>query len=175
MIAFHSYLKGLIPSFNSIMDDFLENLKPMADGKTVISLKENIQTFILDVISKVSHLMYQELIKPSQMIPQIIFGTDFTKIKPSSIAVPPGYSNTFVYVIDKILEGVNKALNSAYPPWMQVCLNCIFPTSVCMCTVAANSQFVSQPFVYNADLKFSLLLVFSPTGSQRISGSCESF
>ncbi len=36
------------------MDDFLEKLKPLADGKTVVPLKDHIQDFVLDVVSKVS-------------------------------------------------------------------------------------------------------------------------
>ena len=48
-----SYLKGLVPDFNTLVDDFLEKLKPLADGQTVVPLKDHIRKFSLSVLSKV--------------------------------------------------------------------------------------------------------------------------
>lgn len=52
---------------------------------------------------------------------QIIFGSDFSKSKPPDLAaLPSGYSNYFTYIVTKVLEGSNKAINSIYPPAMHV-------------------------------------------------------
>ena len=49
----HSYLKGLIPSFNECVDQFLERLRPLADGKTEVPMMEEFGTLTLDILSKV--------------------------------------------------------------------------------------------------------------------------
>ena len=51
--SLHSYLKSLVPSFNECADKFIEGLRPLADGKTMVSMKEHIAEVTLDVISKV--------------------------------------------------------------------------------------------------------------------------
>ncbi len=51
---------------------------------------------------------------------QIIFDSGFTKSKLSNIAVPPGYSDAFSYVLDKTLIGGSKQSTSLYAPWMHV-------------------------------------------------------
>ena len=49
-----SFLKDLIPSFNECVDQFLERLRPLADGKTQVPMKEEFSTLTLNVISKVN-------------------------------------------------------------------------------------------------------------------------
>ena len=53
----NSYLKGLIPSFNKCVDQFLEKLKPLADGKTQVPMVEEFATLTLDIICKVCVIM----------------------------------------------------------------------------------------------------------------------
>ena len=52
-IYYISYLKGLIPSFNECVDQFLERLRPLADGKTQVPMKDEFATLTLSIISKV--------------------------------------------------------------------------------------------------------------------------
>ena len=40
-------------SFNSIVDDFLDKLKPLADGKTEVPMADHVKEFTLDVVNKV--------------------------------------------------------------------------------------------------------------------------
>ncbi len=75
-----SYLKGLVPSFNSLVDDFLEKLKPLADGKTVVPLKDHIQSFVLEVVSKVSKVYNL----PARVV-RTEFGIECTFIKGTRI------------------------------------------------------------------------------------------
>ena len=49
----HSSLKDYLPIFNECVDTFLERLRPHADGKTEVSMKEAFHKATLDVISKV--------------------------------------------------------------------------------------------------------------------------
>ena len=46
-------MKDLLPVFNECVDAFLERLRPHADGKTEVSMKEAFHEAALDVISKV--------------------------------------------------------------------------------------------------------------------------
>lgn len=48
-----SYLKSLLEPFNAIADRFIENLVPLADGKTDVPMKIKFGEFTLEVISKV--------------------------------------------------------------------------------------------------------------------------
>ncbi len=48
-----SYLKSLLPSFNECTNKLLEGIQPLADGKTVVPMKEHLANVTLDVISKV--------------------------------------------------------------------------------------------------------------------------
>ena len=48
-----SSLKDLLPVFNDCTNIFLEKLRPLADGKTEVSMKEAFHEVALDVISKV--------------------------------------------------------------------------------------------------------------------------
>lgn len=50
----YSFLKSLVPKFNSLVDDSLEKLKPLADGKTIVPLSNHIRDFVLNVVSEVS-------------------------------------------------------------------------------------------------------------------------
>ena len=52
-LCYYSYLKSLVPVFNECVDQFLERLRPLADGKTQVSMKEQFDILTLDVISKV--------------------------------------------------------------------------------------------------------------------------
>ena len=53
-IHYTSYLKGLIPSFNECVDQFLERLRPLADGETQVPMKEEFAILTLSIISKVN-------------------------------------------------------------------------------------------------------------------------
>ncbi len=53
MLAICRYLKTLEGTFNEIVTSMLEELKPMADGETLIPIKKYINNFALNVISKV--------------------------------------------------------------------------------------------------------------------------
>ena len=48
-----SYIKGLAPKFNMLVDDFLKKLKPLANGQTEVPLKDHIHGFVLTVVSEV--------------------------------------------------------------------------------------------------------------------------
>ena len=53
-IFFHySSLKERLPIFNKCVNTFLEKLRPLADGKTEVPMKEAFHEVALDVISKV--------------------------------------------------------------------------------------------------------------------------
>ena len=49
----YSSLKDLLPMFNECVNIFLEKLRPLADGKTEVSMKEAFHDVTLDAISKV--------------------------------------------------------------------------------------------------------------------------
>ena len=50
----YSSLKELLPKFNECVNAFLDGLRPLADGKTVVDMMEAFHEVALDVISKVS-------------------------------------------------------------------------------------------------------------------------
>ncbi len=50
---FFSYLKTLLGTFNEMTNATIEELVPVADGKTVIPLKKYISKLATDIISKV--------------------------------------------------------------------------------------------------------------------------
>ena len=52
-----SYLKTLLKPFNEITNEFLDELKPLADGETKVPMKTHLGEFSLDVISKVAILV----------------------------------------------------------------------------------------------------------------------
>ena len=53
--AFHRrYLRNLMDAFNSVCDDFLENLKRHADGKTPVKMADEFARVTLDIIGKVN-------------------------------------------------------------------------------------------------------------------------
>ena len=54
----HSSLKDYLPVFNECVDTFLERLRPHADGKTEVSMKEAFHKATLDAISKVRKRQY---------------------------------------------------------------------------------------------------------------------
>ena len=54
---------------------------------------------------------------------QTIFGSDIRGMCddcPVKLTVPPGYPNTFTYIVTKVSSGCEKALTAFYPPLMQV-------------------------------------------------------
>jgi len=53
--SLYSYLKSLVPSFNECADRFIGRLRPLADGKTTVPMKEHLAEVTLDVISKVGY------------------------------------------------------------------------------------------------------------------------
>ena len=47
-----SYLKSLVPSFNECADKFIERLRPLADGKTTVPMKDHLaEVYTIDWIS----------------------------------------------------------------------------------------------------------------------------
>ena len=58
---FNSSLKDLLVKFNECGDTFLERLRPHADGKTEVSMKEAFHEATLDAISKVCNCIDQQL------------------------------------------------------------------------------------------------------------------
>ena len=48
-----SYLKTLLTPFNEILTKFLDQLKPLAGGSTIVPMKVHFGEFTQDVISKV--------------------------------------------------------------------------------------------------------------------------
>ena len=46
----HSSLMDLLPTFNECVDAFLEGLRPHADGKTGVFMKEAFHEMAMDVI-----------------------------------------------------------------------------------------------------------------------------
>jgi len=52
-----SYLKSLVPSFNECADKLIERLRPLADGKTTVPMKDHLAEVTLDVISKVHYTL----------------------------------------------------------------------------------------------------------------------
>ena len=51
-----SHLKELVFSFNGCVDELVDNLKQLADGKTQVPMKEKMKNIALEVISKVNRL-----------------------------------------------------------------------------------------------------------------------
>jgi len=45
----------LVPSFNECADKFIEGLRPLADGKTIVPMKEHLAQVTADGISKVGY------------------------------------------------------------------------------------------------------------------------
>ena len=70
----------MIPSFNSCVDQLLETLRPLADGKTAVSMKDHISDFTMDVISKVVPRNHAKCTKITLSFVQVAFSTDFSKI-----------------------------------------------------------------------------------------------
>ena len=56
--CFSSFLQQLYPKFFESVEDFIKRLKPLADGKTQVSLKKQVYAASMDVISKVSNCGY---------------------------------------------------------------------------------------------------------------------
>ena len=51
-----SYLKTLLDPFNEMVNRFLEEIKPLADGEEAIPMKHHLGELTLNIISKVSQL-----------------------------------------------------------------------------------------------------------------------
>jgi len=45
-----------VPSFSECADKIIERLRPLADGKTTVPMKEHLAEVTLDVISKVGYM-----------------------------------------------------------------------------------------------------------------------
>ena len=56
--SLHSYLKSLVPSFNECADKFIEGLRPLADGKTMVPIKEHLAKVTQDAIGKVGYELH---------------------------------------------------------------------------------------------------------------------
>lgn len=48
------FLTNLTSEFSKCVDTFIDSLKPLADGHTVVDLKEHFDDLTLDVVSKAS-------------------------------------------------------------------------------------------------------------------------
>ena len=57
-----SYLKTLLKPFNELTNDFLSELKQLANGKSKVPMKVRLGEFSLDVISKVGVINYNNII-----------------------------------------------------------------------------------------------------------------
>ena len=77
----YSTLKEMVPSFNECVDQFLEKLRSMADGKSKVPMKEHISDLTNDVISKVITGMCTCLmtIAGTNITSKVAFSSDFTK------------------------------------------------------------------------------------------------
>ena len=53
IFSLYSYLKTLLEPFNEIANRFIDNLDPLADGRTDVPMKIKFGEFTLEVISKV--------------------------------------------------------------------------------------------------------------------------
>ena len=61
--GFHrKYLMNSMDAFNSICDDFLENLRKYADGKTPVSMMDEFARVTLDIIGKVLYAGFHFLV-----------------------------------------------------------------------------------------------------------------
>lgn len=52
--CFPSFLQQMYPKFVDSVEDFIKRLKPLADGKTQVSLRKQMYAASMDVVSKVS-------------------------------------------------------------------------------------------------------------------------
>ena len=64
LLIIYSHLRGLVPSFNSCVDIMVNKLRPLADGKTEVPMKDILSSTTLEVISKVSKIIITALIIP---------------------------------------------------------------------------------------------------------------
>ena len=58
--CFSSFLQQIYPKFFDSVEDFIKRLKPLADGKTTVSLKKQVYAASMDIISKVSIYIYNK-------------------------------------------------------------------------------------------------------------------
>lgn len=75
--AFHRrYLMNLMAPFNSICDDFLENLRNYADGKTPVRMVDEFARVTLDIIGKVGfNIDLNNIGNPDSAFPNAVFKT----------------------------------------------------------------------------------------------------
>ena len=52
----YSYLKTLVTNLNSLAENFLDELRPLADGKTTVAMVDHIHGYTMDVLGKVTQL-----------------------------------------------------------------------------------------------------------------------
>ncbi|XP_064405688.1 cholesterol 24-hydroxylase-like isoform X2 [Halichondria panicea] len=90
-----SYLKSLLPSFNECTDKLLEGIRPLADGKTTIPMKQHLSEVTLNVISKVA------------------FGSDFSEQwddKTLGLKLTKG-NGKLTFLISHTFKGAQRAFN----------------------------------------------------------------
>eukprot|EP00731_Ephydatia_muelleri_P028814 Em0020g458a len=93
-----SSLKDLLPIFNECVDAFLEGLRPLADGKTEVPMKEALHEATLDVISKVA------------------FSSDFSKTwDHKSLGLKYTTNSKLSHLTSLSLKGLQKAFVSPFP------------------------------------------------------------
>jgi len=56
LFLFLSYLKTLVEVFSETTTEMVNEIKPLADGKTVVPLKKYIRQLTMNIISRVSHI-----------------------------------------------------------------------------------------------------------------------
>eukprot|EP00731_Ephydatia_muelleri_P028736 Em0020g380a len=91
-------LKDYLPVFNECVDTFLERLRPHADGKTEVSMKEAFHEATLDVISKVA------------------FSSDFSKTWDSKrLGLKYTTNSELSHLSSVSFKGVQKSLTATFP------------------------------------------------------------
>lgn len=90
-----SYLQTLLEPFNEKANEFINNLRPMADGKTRVPMKTQFGTYTLETISKVA------------------FGTDFAEVlndQKDSLDGSKANNTSLIFLVDFTFKGVGLAL-----------------------------------------------------------------
>ncbi|KAL5473738.1 hypothetical protein EMCRGX_G028273 [Ephydatia muelleri] len=91
-------LKDYLPVFNECVDTFLERLRPHADGKTEVSMKEAFQEATLDVISKVA------------------FSSDFSKTWDSKrLGLKYATNSELSHLSSVSFKGIQKSFMTTFP------------------------------------------------------------
>ncbi|XP_064405692.1 cholesterol 24-hydroxylase-like [Halichondria panicea] len=89
-----NYLKSLLPSFNECTDKLLEGIRPLADGKTTVPMKQHLSEVTLNVISKVA------------------FGSDFSGKWDATLGLKWVKGNgKLTFLISHAFEGLQKSFD----------------------------------------------------------------